>query len=125
MAAARIPRVGRIRAAPKTVIHTGDPTLDEEVEEKHDLGPWVETPESSRVASFRYDFANDTLQVQWTNGRRPYLYFDVSYERYRAMVRAASKGKYIPRLGSNYQPMEGEEELVSNDKRRAPTSRAR
>lgn len=124
MAAPRVPQVGRVRAAQK-------PSFSSEEEElHHDLGPWIETPASSRVSAFRYDFANDSLQVTWTNSRRPYVYFDISYEKYRSMVRAVSKGKFIPSLGSNYQPLElsdhsGAEDLPSNDRRRAPASRAR
>lgn len=129
MARAKVPQVGRIRAASKPKVQSADPQEDEERANQHDLGPWIETPASTRVSSFRYDFANDSLQVQWTNRGRPYIYFDVSYEQYRGMVRAASKGRYVPNLGPNYQPLEGEhagaEDLPSNDKRRAPTSRAR
>jgi hypothetical protein len=129
MAAPKVPQVGRIRAAQKAKFASVDPEQAEEQAETHDLGPWVETPASTRVSSFRYDFANDSLQVQWTNQGRPYIYFDISYEQYRSMVRAVSKGKFIPRLGNNYQPMEGDhanaEELPSNGKRRAPSSRAR
>jgi KTSC domain len=125
MAAPKIAKVGRIRATQKP-----SSTIDEEEGvATHDLGPWVETPQSTRVSAFRYDFANDSLQVQWTNRGRPYVYFDISYEQYRGMVRAMSKGKYVPNLGSNYQPMEGDhagaEDLPSNASRRAPTSRAR
>ena len=128
MAAPKVPQVGRVRAAQKTRVKSA--VEEEEQELHHDLGPWIETPASSRVSAFRYDFANDSLQVTWTNNGRPYVYFDISYEQYRSMVRAVSKGKFIPRLGNNFQPLElsdhsGAEELPSNASRRAPASRSR
>ena len=34
---------------------------------RHDLTPWVETPNSTRVSSYRYDHATGELQVRWRN----------------------------------------------------------
>lgn len=35
-----------------------------------DFGPWIETPNSTRVAKYRYDYLNDTMQVMWKNNKR-------------------------------------------------------
>lgn len=126
---ARIKQVGRIRTTAREK-HVGEDTDEDRGEEEHDLGPWIETPQSSRVAAFRYDYLNQAVQVTWKakkagDAGRPYIYFGVPYETFRGMVRAVSKGKYIARLGNNYQPMEGEEDYASNGARSAPTSRRR
>jgi len=102
-------------------------------EEQFDCSPWASTSRSSRVRAYRYDHANDALQVLWKN--RPssgygYLYENVSYEEYRSFARAASLGKRIndPLTYGNfsYRPMSSQEENApSNDKRRGLTSRTK
>jgi len=112
-------------------IHAGAYTLDEAFnEDQHDLGPWVETPASSRVDAFRYDYQNNALQMTWRNGRPAYIYLGVPYETYRSFARAASKGRYINTAAdgnlSNYRIMTPEEEAApSNAERKAITSRVR
>jgi hypothetical protein len=110
-------------------IHAGAYSLDEAFnEEAHDLGPWVETPKSTRVAAFRYDYHNSAVQVTWRNGGPSYIYLEVPYEGFRSFVRAASKGKHINAALDNfgYRRMTPEEEHApSNAERRAPMSRAR
>ena len=111
-------------------VHAGKYVLDEAFnEDAHDLGPWMETPASSRVAAFRYDFMNEALQVTWrNNSNHGYVYLSVPYEGYRSFIRAASKGQQVNRSLNNYpyRPMTDDEvEAPSNDKRKGPTSRAR
>jgi hypothetical protein len=94
----------------------------------HDLGPWIETPRSTRVSRFRFDHLQRQLQVQWTNGRGPgHIYENVDYEGYRAFARVASKGKHVNSTlnGKVYRKMEGEEEFPSNEKRKGIGSRLR
>jgi hypothetical protein len=95
----------------------------------HDLGPWIETPSSSRVSRFRYDHLQRSLQVQWTNNKgHGYVYENVDYEGYRSFARVASKGKHINSTLDNYtyRPMDPfEYDAPSNDKRRGVGSRLR
>lgn len=35
-----------------------------------DFGPWIETPNSTRVSKYRYDYLNDTMQVMWKNNKK-------------------------------------------------------
>lgn len=94
----------------------------------HDLGPWIETPSSTRVSRFRFDHLQRQLQVQWRNGKGPgYVYENVDYERMRSFARAASKGRRINSDLDNlvYRPMQGEEELPSNPRRSGVSSRLR
>lgn len=109
-------------------IHAGAYVHDEAFDEDaHDLGPWIESPNSTRVSSFRYDYLNNALQVQWKNGGPSYIFLEVPYEGYRSMARAASKGRYITNLESyGYRRMRPEEETASSNRdRRALTSRTR
>lgn len=93
-------------------------------EEKHDCGPWIGTPQSSRVRAMRYDYQNRAVQVLWakrgdTSG---YVYLDVPYEIFRAFARSGSKGKYInSTLNSfDYRQMTPDElDAPTNDKRSA------
>jgi KTSC domain len=79
---------GRGRLAP--------PPEEAEDEGRYDLGPWTETPASSRVSRYRYDYANRSMQVQWRNNKNHgYVYEDVPYKAYVAFARAVSKGKRI------------------------------
>jgi hypothetical protein len=98
-------------------------------EQKHDLSPWVEVPSSTRVSRFRYDHANNAVQVQWRNHKNPgYIYLDVPYEAYRAFGRAASTGKAVNRILNtfDYRPMTPDEYSAgSNTRRRGITSRVR
>lgn len=94
----------------------------------HDLGPWIETASSSRVARFRYDHLQRQLQVQWRNNKNQgYVYENVDYEGYRSFGRVVSKGRHINSTLNNYtyRPMSGEQELPSNEKRRGINSRIR
>jgi hypothetical protein len=110
------------------------PTLAEdvyagvEIGVQHDLGPWIETPRSTRVSRFRFDHLQRQLQVQWTNGKGPgHIYENVDYEGYRAFARVASKGKHVNSSlnGKVYRKMEGEEDFPSNEKRKGIGSRLR
>lgn len=96
---------------------------------KTDLGIWVETPNSSRVSRYRYDYHNRALQLQWTNQKNHgYVYRDMEYEDYRGFVRAMSKGQRVNSHlnGFDYGLMSPDEvDAPSNTtKYRGPTSRA-
>lgn len=103
--------------------------------DSHDLSPWVNVsykpypssgPGSSRVSAFRYDHAAKQIQVQWQNNKNDgYIYENVNYEEYRSFARAASRGRRVnTHLNiKNYYPMQGEQTLPSNSKRRGLTSR--
>lgn len=61
-----------------------------------DISPWINAPSSSRVSRYRYDHANGTIEVQWTNHKNHgYIYADADYETYRSFARAVSKGKRV------------------------------
>lgn len=121
--------------AKREKIHTKSPPIYGEVaaksydHEKHDLSPWSETPGSSRVSRYRYDYINQSLQVQWrNNANQGYVYFDVPYESYRGFSRLASKGKGVNSHlnGFEYRQMTSDEVgAPSNEFRRGATSRAR
>lgn len=76
-------------------------------EPQHDLGPWIEAPQSSRVAAYRYDYAAGDLQVKWQNGKgHEVTAYHVSGKNaagvshsgattYRKFAIAVSKGKYV------------------------------
>ena len=93
---------------------------------KSDLGPWLETPLSSRVSRFRYDHMNNELQVQWRNNKNHgYVYYDVDYSTYQSMARSASKGKFVnsPLNGHDYEPMNPWQlQAPSNTKRKGIVS---
>jgi hypothetical protein len=94
----------------------------------HDLGPWIETPSSTRVSRFRYDHLQRELQVQWTNNKnKGCVYRNVDYEGYRSFARVASKGKHVNSTlnGLSFDYMQGEEDFPSNEKRRGIGSRLR
>ena len=98
-------------------------------EREHDLGPWVESPNSTRVRAYRYDYATRELQVTWRNNKNHgYVYRGVPYEGYRSFARAASKGKYVNNAlnGYPYDLMEPDEvDALSNNERKALRSRVR
>jgi len=110
----------------KSRVQAEDVSEDADV---HDLGPWAETPASTRVKRYRYDYAQRQIQVQWRNNKNQgYIYEDVPYEAFRNFARAVSKGKAINRsLNSfSYGVMQGQEyEIESNAKRTAIYSRVR
>jgi len=103
----------------------------EEADERHDLGPWIETPNSSRVLRYRFDYGSRTLQVLW---RKPggshgagTLYSDVDYEQFRSFGRAISKGRAVNSIlnSLSYEPLGNDHHVPSNDRRRPPSSRFR
>lgn len=99
-----------------------------EAGQAHDLGPWIETPSSSRVKAFRFDHLQRQLQVTWRNGKgNGHIYDGVDYEGYRSFARVVSKGKYINSTlnGLTFWKMETEQEIPSNEKRRGLGSRLR
>jgi hypothetical protein len=129
-------KVGRIAGAAKvkgaSLGKTRKPTpLDDTSEsaDHHDLGPWAETPASTRVERYRYDYAQRQVQVQWRNHKNDgYIYEDVPYEAFRSFARAVSKGKQVNRsLNSfSYGVMQNAEyDLPSNPNRSAIYSRVR
>lgn len=108
---------------------------------RHDLGPWIEAPSSTRVRDYRYDYATGELQVRWVN-RPPtqgYIYqvgggtvqtrsgTDVAGRlMYQRFARASSKGRYINDMlnGTPYRAAEPDEiQAPSNPDRRAIRSR--
>lgn len=111
------------------------PTLAEdvyagvEIGVQHDLGPWIETPRSTRVSAFRFDHLQRQLQVKWTNGKNlGYLYENVDYEGYRAFARVVSKGKHVNSALNNHtyrQMTPDEADAPSNEKRKGIGSRLR
>ena len=128
--------VGRIAGAAKVKGTTlgktrkGQPLDDtSEDADRHDIGPWAETPASTRVKRYRYDYAQRQIQVQWRNEKNDgYIYEEVDYEAFRSFARAVSKGKQINRsLNSfTYGVMKNAEyDLPSNPKRSAIYSRVR
>ena len=89
-----------------------------------DLGPWAETPNSTRVSAYRYDYLKRETQVTWRNNNNPgYAYENMDYEDFRAFARVASKGKYINRvlngLGGYRRLHPDEVNAPSNAERRA------
>jgi hypothetical protein len=111
-------------------VHAGAYVLDEAFnEEAHDLGPWIETPKSSRVEAFRYDYLNNALQVTWrNNNNHGYIYLEVPYEAYRSMARVSSKGRYVGVIDKqyDYRLMTPDElQAASNSERQSLTSRVR
>ena len=129
MAAAKVAKVPGQQSGVRKKVHAGAYTLDEAFnEEAHDLGPWIETPKSSRVEAFRYDYHNNAVQMRWRNGGPAYIYLEVPYEGFRSFARAASKGRQINASLDNfgYRKMTPEEESApSNAQRKAITSRVR
>jgi hypothetical protein len=121
--------------AKREKIHTKTPPIYGEIASaqydaaKHDLSPWAETPGSTRVSRYRYDYINHAIQVQWRNGKNPgYIYLDVPYESYRAFARKASKGRAVNEHlnGFEYRQMLADEvSAPSNISRRGAQSRAR
>jgi len=57
---------------------------------------WIETPESSNIARYRYDEKLHVLTVEFKNGGT-YNYYDVPQTEYEQMNSAPSKGGYLAR----------------------------
>jgi KTSC domain len=55
---------------------------------------WVETPESSNIARFRFDQSNRVLIVEFTHGAT-YNYYDVPESLFEQMKTAPSKGLFL------------------------------
>jgi hypothetical protein len=129
MAAPKVAKVPGQQMGGRKKVHAGAYSLDEAFnEDAHDLGPWIETPKSSRVSAFRYDYHNSAVQMTWRDGGPGYIYLEVPYEGFRSLLRASSKGRHINSTLDNfgYRRMTPEEETApSNSERRAPTSRVR
>jgi hypothetical protein len=95
---------------------------------RFDLGPWAETPSSSRVSRYRYDYSNRAVQVQWRNNyNHGYIYQDVPYEDYRSFARVVSKGRYVNSTlnGYPYRVMTVDEVSAPSNEHRNLVSRAR
>ncbi len=55
---------------------------------------WIETPDSSNIARFRYDPKGHVLTVEFKNGGT-YNYYDVPQPVYEQMNAAPSKGGFL------------------------------
>lgn len=111
-----------VRQAPNVPDEEGD------ANEEHRLGPWMETPNSTRVSRLRYDYAQQAVQVQWRNGKgNGYVYEDVDYESFRSFARVVSKGRHINATmnGYSYREMDADEPSLPSDSRYSPVSRYR
>jgi hypothetical protein len=57
---------------------------------------WIETPESSNIARYRYDEKARVLTVEFKNGGT-YNYYDVPQGVFEQMKTAPSKGEFLAR----------------------------
>ena len=57
---------------------------------------WIETPESSNIARYRYDEIAHVLTVEFKNGGT-YSYYDVPHGVFEQMKSAPSKGEFLAR----------------------------
>lgn len=109
---------------PTTTSHW-DPADDPQ----HDIGPWHESPSSSRVSRYRFDYAAQALQVQWTNNKNAgYIYEGVTRDVFQNFSRAVSKGMAVNRVLNSfpYRPIDQEElDAPSNPNRKQLQSRVR
>jgi len=55
---------------------------------------WIETPDSSNIARFRYAKDSLVLTVEFKKGGR-YDYYDVQESVFEGMKAASSKGQYL------------------------------
>ena len=55
---------------------------------------WIETPDSSNIARYRYDEKAHVLTVEFKNGGT-YNYYDVPQMVYEQMNAASSKGQIL------------------------------
>lgn len=61
------------------------------------------TPNSTRVASFRYNFPSMELEVDWTNGtNNGFTYSGVPESVYRDFIATGSKGKFVNNVLNDY-----------------------
>ena len=58
---------------------------------------WIELAESSNIARFGYDVANQVLCVEFSNGS-VYQYFDVPENVFDQMKAASSKGMFLAQV---------------------------
>ena len=57
---------------------------------------WIETPDSSNLARFKYDDKARVLTVEFKNGGT-YNYYDVPQAVFEQMKAAPSKGEFLAR----------------------------
>jgi hypothetical protein len=57
---------------------------------------WIETPNSSNIARYRYDEKGHVLTVEFKNGGA-YNYYDVPQAVYEQMKTASSTGEFLAR----------------------------
>ncbi len=57
---------------------------------------WIETPDSSNIARYRYDEKGRVLTVEFKNGGT-YNYYDVPQAVFEQMNHASSKGEFLAR----------------------------
>ena len=128
------------QSRPRTTTPRGTAAKSSESYEsiRMDLGPWIETPNSSRVARYRYDYLNDSMQVEWTNGIRsqsgpssPTAHHatiygaladggtPIDYEGFRRFARAVSKGRAVNSIlnGFGYRGVSVDEIQASSNPR--------
>lgn len=55
---------------------------------------WIDTPDSSNIARYRYDEKAHVLTVEFKNGGT-YNYYDVPQMVYEQMNAASSKGQFL------------------------------
>ena len=55
---------------------------------------WIETPESSNIARYKYDSKTHVLTVEFKNGGT-YNYYDVPQQVCDQMTAAPSKGRFL------------------------------
>ena len=55
---------------------------------------WIETPDSSNIARYRYDINGHVLQVEFKNGGT-YNYYDVPQVVFDQMKAAPSMGQFL------------------------------
>ena len=55
---------------------------------------WIETPQSSNLARYKYDASTHVLTVEFKNGGT-YNYYDVPERIYELMNAASSKGQFL------------------------------
>ncbi len=58
---------------------------------------WIESPESSSIARFRYHSETNILEIEFLKGRT-YQYFDVPEAVFEGMQSAPSKGQYLAHI---------------------------
>lgn len=111
---------------PNATAKPGDVTEDER-QQQGDWGPWTQSPSSSRVASFRYNYTAQSLLLTWRNGRPAFTYLGVPYEVFRSFARIMSKGKAVNSAlnGYSYRPASTDELDAPSNEERHPVSRAR